>query len=313
MADSLYFTAPRSVTAHTGTNLQLMIPPRGGNTWQFPQWWDKKQTVQYIDCAIFKITDRSGADLRLVVPIDPANTELSILYQADDNFVFGYYRGVRRVAVVPIDATDVLVEYQFPAISAGSILKRTITPLPGPSETITGVTVTGSQAVVAGVATTYSASITGTATGVTYSYSTNDSGATVNGADITFSLAGTFSVTAVATKAGATGSGTAGTLSNVVVSAPPTLGTVTVTGPATAAVDETKTYAAAISGDATQLTYLWEVPGINGTIQSGQGTASCQVTFNGADTVVPACTVTASDPGLTGPSSASGSISVVVS
>ncbi len=133
MADSLYFKAARTVTKHTGTDLTLVNPKRGGNTHLFPQWWDKKGQVQYLDCAIFNVSYTNG-DIRLVIPIDPESTELDIRYADNGDFTFPYYRAVDRVAVVAADSTELLFEYQFSKISGGAVLKRTVGALPAPPD-----------------------------------------------------------------------------------------------------------------------------------------------------------------------------------
>ena len=229
MADSLYFTGERTVTKHTGSELTLLNPKRGGNTHLFPQWWGVKNKVQYVKCAIFSATMSNGGVVRLVVPIEKETVEVDIRYDGAGNFTFPRYLGVERIAVVAEDSTDLIFEFQFPAISSGAILKRTVGSLPtgGPSA--------------------------------------------------------------------------------------PSIGTVTVSGDTTAAIGDEKVYTVAISGDATQLTYAWTIPGGGAAPISGGTTASCTVKFLAAGDRTPTCTVSASDTGLTGPSSTSDDITVTVS
>lgn len=226
MADSLYFTGERTVTKHTGSDLTLLNPKRGGNTHLFPQWWGGKHKVQYIKCAIFSAAMSNGGLVRLVVPVEKETVELDIRYDGAGNFTFPRYLGVERVAVVAEGSTDLIFEFQFPAISGGSVLKRTVGSLPASA---------------------------------------------------------------------------------------PTIGTVTVSGQATASIGDEKVYTVGISGDANQLTYAWTVPGGGGAVLSGATTASATVKFLAAGDKTPSCTVSATDVGLTGPTSASDDITVTVS
>ena len=211
MADKVKLKGVKVLLNQTGSDITIENPKRGGDTHLFPQWFEKKGNVQYLECTILNVT-RAAGNLQLVIP-SSMDTELTILYDGSDDFTFYADRGVERVAVVAPNTTDVLVEYLFPKISGGKIAKRIVGSLPAPpAETITSVTVTGSATPTSGAAETYSATHTGTATGVTYTFTTDDGSAAIAGGDITFNTAGSFTVTATATKAGATGSGTQGTL-----------------------------------------------------------------------------------------------------
>jgi hypothetical protein len=54
---------------------------------------------------------------------------LEIRHDGFGNFTFPAAR-VERVGIVSNDSLDLLVEYQFPKISGGKVLKRTLAPLP---------------------------------------------------------------------------------------------------------------------------------------------------------------------------------------
>ena len=226
MADSLYFTGERTVTKHKGSELTLLNPKRGGNTHLFPQWWGGKHKVLYVKCAIFSATMSNGGLIRLVIPVEKETVELDIRYDGDGNFTFPRYLGVERVAVVAEDSTDLRLEDQFPTISGGSVLKRTVGSLPTTA---------------------------------------------------------------------------------------PTIGTVTVTGDDSASIGDEKVYTVGISGDATQLTYAWTVPGEGGEVLSGAATSSATIKFLSAGDRTPQCTVSSTDIGLSGPSSTSADITVTVS
>ena len=123
MADFLRFKGAKSVTKQTGDEMRLRRPPNGGDTWQTKRWWGGKGRVVYITAAIFNVTT-SGDDVQLVIPTDNETTAVTIRHDGLGNFTFSDYRGIDRIAVYNSDRSTLLTEYQFPAISGGSILKR---------------------------------------------------------------------------------------------------------------------------------------------------------------------------------------------
>jgi len=66
--------------------------------------------------------------------------------------------------------------------------------------------------------------------------------------------------------------------SGVVLPADTTIGTVTVTGPATGVIGESQTFSAAVTGDSEYLTYAWQVVGANATI-SGENESVATIVF----------------------------------
>ena len=130
MADKLIYKGGTTVVGSTG-GMRLM-QPKAGSFSKFPRWWNKKGG-QYIDCAIFLVTLDNGCSVRLVVPASERMT-LEIRHDGFGNFMFPACR-VDRIAVVSVDSTELLVEYQFSKISGGSVLKRTISALPKPAVT----------------------------------------------------------------------------------------------------------------------------------------------------------------------------------
>ena len=130
MADSFTLKGAKTVVKNVGSAVRIN-PSRGGDTHQFPRWWSLKNRVQYFDAAIFKVTLNSGTVVRLVIPVDAENTEVTVKHDGDGNFTFPRYRGVDRIAVVA-DDNSIYKEYQFPAISKGAILTRTVTSYPTP-------------------------------------------------------------------------------------------------------------------------------------------------------------------------------------
>ena len=47
MADSLRLKGAKGITKHTGTEMQLRRPARGGDVFKVPTWWALKHTIQY--------------------------------------------------------------------------------------------------------------------------------------------------------------------------------------------------------------------------------------------------------------------------
>lgn len=125
MADFLRFKGAKSVTKQQGDEMRLRRPPNGGDTWQTKRWWGGKGKVVYVKAAIFAVST-SGDDVQLVIPTDNETTAVSIRHDGAGNFTFSDYRGIDRIAVYNADRSELLTEYQFPAISGGSVLKRTI-------------------------------------------------------------------------------------------------------------------------------------------------------------------------------------------
>jgi len=135
MADKLVYKGGATVVGQTGTDLQLVLPKRGGSVHRFPKWWNKKGSVTYIEVAIFNVSLANGEKVRLVVPHTDPGMTFEIRHDGAGNFTFPQVSkgSIERVAVFAIDAPSLLVEYQFSKISGGSVLKRTISALPEPA------------------------------------------------------------------------------------------------------------------------------------------------------------------------------------
>ena len=131
MADSFILKGKKSVYQNSGSALRLN-PPRGGDTFKFPQWWDKKQVQQYVDSAIFVLTLSGDRKVKLVIPVTQ-NTEIKVVHDGEGNLKFPVHRGVDRVLICSEDNSEFYVEYQFPKISKGPILKRVIQAYPAPA------------------------------------------------------------------------------------------------------------------------------------------------------------------------------------
>ena len=132
MADFLRFKGAKSVTKQQGDEMSLRRPPNGGDTWQTKRWWGGKGKVVYIKAAIFSVTSSVG-NLQLVIPTDNETTAVSIRHDGAGNFTFSDFRGLDRVAVYNSNRSELMAEYQFPSISGGSVLKRTLQPFSIPA------------------------------------------------------------------------------------------------------------------------------------------------------------------------------------
>lgn len=130
MADRLIFKGGTTVTNHSGNSLQFMNPARGRSLHRFPRWWNKKPSVVYVDCAIFRVTFNDGSVYRLVIPASGQGHILEIRHDGNGNFTFPVSKNIERCALVAEFGTKLFVEYQFSKISGGSVLKRTVTEFP---------------------------------------------------------------------------------------------------------------------------------------------------------------------------------------
>jgi len=135
MADKLIYKGGASVVGQTGDDFKLELPKRGGSVHRFPKWWNKKGTVTYIEVAIFCVYLNNAEKVRLVVPHTDPGMTFEIRHDGDGNFTFPQVSkgAIERVGVFAYDTPQLLVEYQFSKISGGSVLKRTLAPLPEPA------------------------------------------------------------------------------------------------------------------------------------------------------------------------------------
>jgi len=224
MADSLVLTGVKDVKKHTGTEMLLTRPKRGGDTHSLKEWWKGGGANKcYVMCTVFNVTTASGT-VKLVLDTS-AGTNVRIDHDGAFNFAFYGINEVRRGALFT-DAYELIEHYVFPAISGGKVM--TVTPAGGasrpsgapPATTIGTVTVTGDATPADGTTETYSVGVSGDAGNLTYAWSVDGSG-TVNGGstgatvDIDWSGTDASDVSCVVTSgdAGVTDSPATGTLS----------------------------------------------------------------------------------------------------
>ena len=124
MADSLVLKGVKDVIKHTGSEMVLMRPKRGGDTHQLKKWWlmNANNTV-YVSCSLFKVTAGAGS---VFLAIDSQEmSRIRIDHDGAFNFTFYGTNGISRAALY--DENMALIEhYVFPKISGGKIM--TVTP-----------------------------------------------------------------------------------------------------------------------------------------------------------------------------------------
>ena len=183
MADSLVLTGVKDVKKHTGTEMLLTRPKRGGDTHSVKEWWKAGGvSTCYAECTIFKVT--AGANsVKLVLD---TNMSTNVRIDHDGAFAFTFYgpNEIRRGALYTEDM-QLIEHYVFPSISGGKTM--TVTPAGaaakpgvGPAPTIGTVTVSGAASASDGDTETYTVSIGGTASSLSYQWTVTGDG-TVNG------------------------------------------------------------------------------------------------------------------------------------
>ena len=183
MADSLVLTGVKDVKKHTGTEMLLTRPKRGGDTHSVKEWWKAGGvSTCYAQCTIFKVT--AGANtVKLVLD---TNMSTNVRIDHDGAFAFTFYGAneIRRGALYTEDM-ELIEHYVFPSISGGQVM--TVTPAgaaskpnAGPAPTIGTVNVSGAATASDGDTETYTVSISGTASSLTYLWTVTGDGA-ING------------------------------------------------------------------------------------------------------------------------------------
>ena len=124
MSDSLVLKGLKDVRKHTGSEMLLMNPKRGGNSYPVKKWWaaNASQTT-YVGCSVFKVTQ---AGLSVYLAIDTAEMT-TIRVDSEAAFVFNFYNihQISRAALFT-DSWELIEHYAFPKISGGKIM--TVTP-----------------------------------------------------------------------------------------------------------------------------------------------------------------------------------------
>ena len=147
MADSLVLTGVKDVKKHTGTEMLLTRPKRGGDTHSVKEWWKNGVSTVYATCTIFDVT-AGGETVKLVLDTG-VSTNVRIDHDGSFNFTFIRPNELRRGALFTADM-QLIEHYVFPAISGGKVMTVTppgsaAKPVPGgggPTGVVTGVAIT---------------------------------------------------------------------------------------------------------------------------------------------------------------------------
>ena len=215
MADSLVLTGVKDVKKHTGTEMLLTRPNRGGDTHSLKEWWKAGAGKCYVECTVFDVTTAAGT-VKLAIDSN-MSTNMRIDHDGAFNFTFFGSNEVKRAALFT-DAYALIEHYVFPAASGGKIM--TVTPAggasrpntPPPATSLDSATISGEQSPTDPSSETYSVATTGSAGNLSYVWSVSDSG-TVNGSatgtSVTIDWSGTdaSTVTCVVTSGDANVSG----------------------------------------------------------------------------------------------------------
>ena len=184
MSDSLVLKGLKDVRNHKGSEMLLQRPPRGGDSYPVKKWWaaNANQTI-YVGCSVFKVTQGASS---VYLAIDTAEMS-TVRVDTDASFAVKFYspKECSRAALFTED-WELIEHYVFPKISGGKIM--TVTPPGGasrpsgaPPTTIGTVTVSGEAAPADSTTETYSVAVSGTSTGLSYSWSVTGNGAANGG------------------------------------------------------------------------------------------------------------------------------------
>ena len=170
-------------------------------------------------CTIFDVTTADGIVKLVLATGKSEDADIRIDHDGSFNFSFYQINEIERAALFT-DAMELIEHYVFPSIAGGPVMTVTppggasrpsAPPPPPPAPTIGTVTLTGEQAPTNGDTETYTVSISGDAS-PTYVLTSSDSNDTVSDLDVTYSGAGTRTLTVTATDVAASDNPATGTL-----------------------------------------------------------------------------------------------------
>ena len=120
MADSLVLTGVKDIKKHTGTEMLLTRPKRGGDTHSVKEWWKGSGvSTCYAECTIFDVT--VGGDICKLVLDTNMSTNVRIDHDGSFNFEFIGVNEIKRGALFTVDF-EIIEHYVFPAISGGKVM-----------------------------------------------------------------------------------------------------------------------------------------------------------------------------------------------
>ena len=163
MADSLVLTGVKDVKKHTGTEMLLTRPKRGGDTHSLKEWWKGGGvSTCYVECSVFDVTTAAGT-VKLVLDSNNS-TNVRIDHDGSFNFTFIGINEVARGALFT-ESYELIEHYVFPRISGGKVM--TVTPAGGATRPNVPVPPTGvvTGASISDPGTGYSAGQNGVSVG----------------------------------------------------------------------------------------------------------------------------------------------------
>ena len=300
----------RDYSSTDGTfTFQIKQDPRGGDTFQIPQWWAKKaNNVIYNSCTVF---DLVGTTYNMIIPTS-ADTQLQVTYDDDVyNLVLSNFNAVERVAITDKSTRKLVMEYVMPANPSGVVAKRVYQE----AATIGAVDISGKGNVDAGGTAQYKSNVTSQVSdlvfqweifdgGTTDATSTTEAqitaGATESGCTVSWKQAGSYDLKCTVTSATAADSPQEDTKS-VTATVVPTVGTATITGAASVEATKSTSYTASVSGNnVNDLEYQWSVLNADAQI-TAPNAASTNISFDKEGNATVKCVV--SSPSTTDSSS----------
>ena len=99
MADSLVLTGVKDVKKHTGDEMLLTRPKRGGDSHPVKQWWKDGVSTVYATCTVFDVTV-GGDTVKLVLDTN-RSTNVRIDHDGAFNFTFIRPNEIKRAACLP--------------------------------------------------------------------------------------------------------------------------------------------------------------------------------------------------------------------
>ena len=218
MADSLVLKGVKDIRRHTGTEMVYMSNPRGGDTYQIPQWESPNAgTTINVDCTRFLVTAGANSVNLVIKQSGSEDCDLLIEHDGAFGFTFPQYNEVKGAALYTSD-WELIEYYVFPkgvkeavGTVAGTAAKPGTTPI-----TIGTVTVTGETAPADGATESYTVAISGNAQDGTIALTSSEGADVISGLNVTFNGSGARTITATVSSVTATDTGATGTLTATV-------------------------------------------------------------------------------------------------
>ena len=297
----------RDYSSTDGTfSFMVKQDPRGGDTWQIPQWWAKKaNNMQYQSCTVLEIKD---TNYLLVIPTS-MDTQLMVTYDGDIyQLKFTNFNAVERIAVTDRSTKKIVLEYLLPSISGGAVAKRILQK----NNEIGEFTITGKAKIDVPGTSSYqsNATVPETMQDVTYAWTLEEDGSTpatskaeiTDGDDkpactVSWKQDGTYDLTCTITSPNAQDSG-ANDTKTVVATTPATVGKAEIIGSTVPQAKQATQYQTLMTGSTVAsdtLKYNWGVEGGSAFIANTPDDSVVNITFDVAGNYKVKCTVT-SDP-----------------